>query len=394
MSPRDARARTLLPAVRRSPWQHVLIAVLGRMGLLGIALGALGVGGAAPTVAATIAFRQPVAPREQPVAAIIVAAARTSSAAVLDQHLGVGLAGGASALQREVAVPLPPILPPSPIDPQLIKNLFLTMAGEALQEVNAALRAPLDAWLASPLNVVSQTPPAGSYASGVVTVLWRVVRGAANALLVVVVVGGGLNVMLKDRIGAPYHEAAELLPRAAVGALLANTSLWLAQLAIDLNNGLCGLIGGASLPGWQQAGQPLQGIASAVAGLLYLITALFLILQMLMRLALIDVLIVVAPLALLCWTLPQTQGWGRRWSAAYTSAVFTQFVQIVALKLGAELFTDLTPASSAGEALLPSLVGIALLVLTMRLPGLLGLRGGSGGSGVLRYIAYQQLRGR
>ena len=37
---------------------------------------------------------------------------------------------------------------------------------------------------------------------------------------------------------------------------------------------------------------------------------------------------------------------------------------------------------------------IALLVLTMRLPGLLGLRGGGGGSGVLRYIAYQQLRGR
>ncbi len=116
---------------------------------------------------------------------------------------------------------------------------------------------------------------------------------------------------------------------------------------------------------------------------------------MLMRLALIDVLIVVAPLALLCWTLPQTQGWARRWSAAFSGAVFTQFLQIVALKLGAELFTDLTPAGGVDAALLPSLLGIAVLILTIRLPALLGRRGGGGGGGgVLRYVAYQQLRGR
>src|SRR4051812_16925593 len=202
--------------------------------------------------------------------------------------------------------------------------------------------------------------------------------------------------MLKDRVGAPYHEAAEVIPRALVGALLANASLWLVQLAIDFNNALCGLIAGTGLPGWQQAGGDVQDFATLVAALLYLVVALFLLLQMLMRLALIDVLIVVAPLALLCWTLPQTQGWARRWSAAFGGAVFTQFLQIVALKLGGELFTDLTPASGAGAALLPSILGIAVLILTMRLPSLLGLRGGGGGGGggVLRYIVYQQLRGR
>ncbi len=371
------RARRWLPWVgRRLP----TLALLG-MAIFGLLLPAMAAT-AAPTSVAPI-------PRD---------AARPAPPNVPDEPrstIGGGLAVGPVAIRQEVLLAAPPLLPPGLINPGLLKDLFVKLSLELLRDVAAALRGPLDAWLASPLNFVGQTPPLGSYDSPVVVGLWGTVRAAANALLVLVIVAGGLNVMLKDRIGAPYHEAAEIFPRAVVGAILANTSLWLAQLAIDFNNALCGLIGGASLPGWQQAGGDAQAFATVVAGLLYLVVALFLILQMLMRLALIDVLIVVAPLALLCWTLPQTQGWARRWSAAFTGAVFTQFVQIVALKLGAELFTDLTPAGGLDAALLPSLLGLAVLILTIRLPALLGLRGGGGGGGgVLRYVAYQQLRGR
>jgi hypothetical protein len=305
---------------------------------------------------------------------------------------GHGQVAGALATRRDVALATPPLLPPSPINPDLLKEIFRKLALEILGDIEAALRAPLDAWLASPLNFVSQTPPAGTYESTVVAGLWGVVRGAANAMLALVIVVAGLNVLLKDRLGAPYHEAAEVIPRAAAGAALANISLALAAMAIDFNNALCSLIGGASLPGWQQASPDLQNVASVVAGLLYLVTALFLILQMLMRLALIDVLIVVAPLALLCWVLPQTQGWARRWSSAFGGAVFTQFVQIVALKLGAEIFTDLTPATG-GAALLPSLLGIAVLVLTIRIPALLRGHDGGGG-GLVRLLVLQQLRRR
>lgn len=306
--------------------------------------------------------------------------------------LGHGQVSGALATRRDIVLAAPPLLPPSPINPQLLKEIFVKLALEILGDIEAALRAPLDAWLASPLNFVSQTPPAGTYESTVVTGLWRVVRGAADALLALVIVVAGLNVLLKDRLGAPYHEAAEVIPRAAAGAALANVSLQLAALAIDFNNALCSLIGGTSLPGWQQADPDLRNVATVVAGLLYLVTALFLILQMLMRLALIDVLIVVAPLALLCWVLPQTQGWARRWSSAFGGAVFTQFVQIVALKLGAELFTDLTPATG-GAALLPNLLGIAVLVLTIRIPALLRGHDGGGG-GLVRLLVLQQLRRR
>ena len=69
---------------------------------------------------------------------------------------------------------------------------------------------------------------------------------------------------------------------------------------------------------------------------------------MLMRLALIDVLLVAAPLGLLCWVLPQTQGWARLWSSTFFTAVFTQFVQVLALKLGG-VAADRAGADGAGR---------------------------------------------
>ena len=289
-------------------------------------------------------------------------------------------------------VPLPRIWPIGPINAGPIKELVVSLAKGALDDVNAALRVPLQDFLNDPLNVISQTPPEGSYDNRVVTDLWNVVRRAALALLGVIVTIGGLNVLLKDRIGAPYHEAAEFLARVPLGAALASASLWLVQLPIDLNNALCGLVGGTAMTAWLDAPAGVQTFASLIAGLLYLIFALCLLLQMVLRLALIDVLIVVAPLALVCWVLPQTQGWARQWTSTFTAAVFVQFVQVVTLKLGTALFVDLTPQSSVAGALLPSILGIATLVLTLRIPDIMRSAGG-GGFGIARLIVYTRVAG-
>src|SRR5262249_41222278 len=109
---------------------------------------------------------------------------------------------------------------------------------------------------------------------------------------------------------------------------------------------------------------------------------------MLMRLALIDVLLVIAPLGLLCWVLPQTQGWARLWSSTFFATVFTQFVQVVALKLGGSLLTELTPIVP-DAALLAVFLGVAVLVLTMKIPGLMRNHLGDG-MGFVRYVAYRQ----
>jgi hypothetical protein len=288
--------------------------------------------------------------------------------------------------------PALPLLPLAPLGPINLASIVEQVVLSFLRALADALRGSLTLVLTSPLNFVTQTPPSGSYDSATVTGLWNVVRAIANGALVLVAAWGGFNLMVREHIAAPYHEALELLPRLVLGALLVNTSLAWGQLLIDLNNALCGAVGQASLPAWQQAGGDMRAFADVVAGLLYLVTGLCLVLQMLMRLALVDVLLVVAPLALVCWVLPQTQGWARRWSSTFTATVFTQFVQVVALKLGASLFTDLAPATGLGDALLPSIVGIAVLVLTIKIPGLLRTHVGDG-LGLARFVVYQRVAG-
>jgi hypothetical protein len=102
-----------------------------------------------------------------------------------------------------------------------------------------------------------------------------------------------------------------------------------------------------------------------------------LLLQMLMRLAWIDVLLIVSPLAAACWVLPQTQGWAQSWNEQFTGAVFTQFVQVVALKLGGLLLVAVLRLEP-DVTWLSFLMGAATLWLTWRIPGL--MRAGAGGN--------------
>src|SRR5688572_3172261 len=68
-----------------------------------------------------------------------------------------------------------------------------------------------------------------------------------------------------------------------------------------------------------------------------------LLLQMPMHLALIDLLLVLAPLALLCWVLPQTKGWCRLSTSTFSGTVFTQLVQVATPKLDRLLLAELAP---------------------------------------------------
>jgi hypothetical protein len=160
------------------------------------------------------------------------------------------------------------------------------------------------------------------------------------------------------------------LPRLAVGAVLANTSLLWTGLAIETNNVAAAAVGRAPLPGWEQAGVLAHTWLDLTLGGIYLFVALLLLAQMLLRLALIDLLIVVSPLAMLLWVLPQTEGWARRWTGTFSAFVFAQFVQVVAIRLGSGLALQLSgPAPDTVVAGL--LVGITTLGLTLKVPSLL-----------------------
>ena len=281
---------------------------------------------------------------------------------------------------------------------ELLRDPNGWIAGSLVQAVVAllswlagVLRDALGRLCCESLNFITRTPPDLSYASPTVQGLWGVVRAIANAALALVALWAGLNLVVKDHLGAPYHEALEVFPRLVLGALLANTSLWWGRLAIDANNALCAALGQASLPAWESADQVDQAVVAVLAALIYLVMGLVLLLQQLARLALVDVLLVVAPLGLLCWVLPQTAGWARLWSSSFAAAVFTQFVQAVALKVGSSLIADFSvPAADA--AVISLFLGVAVLALTLKIPGLLHGRTGQGFD-LLRHYVYGRAAG-
>ena len=212
---------------------------------------------------------------------------------------------------------------------------------------------------------VTSTPPAVTYAAPAVQSLWNTVRLAADASLGLIVAYAGALIALGKARRSPYDEALALVPRVGLALALANASLWLGQQAIALNNALCAAVG-AGLPSFAPAAMASPTLADTLARLGYLVAGLLLVLQMLMRLGLVDVLLVLAPAGIVLYLLPGTRGWGEKWSALFVAAVFTQAIQVVALRLGTALL------AGSPDGLLGFVTGIAVLVLVLRIPAMVG----------------------
>jgi hypothetical protein len=109
-----------------------------------------------------------------------------------------------------------------------------------------------------------------------------------------------------------------------------------------------------------------------------------------MRLALVDALLVIGPLALLCWVLPQTFSWARLWFSTFFATVFVQSIQVLVLQLGTELIQQLPtllpsigsdPVGGGRVWLVTLLFGVAVLQLARKIPRLMpGYPGGGGGA--------------
>lgn len=220
-----------------------------------------------------------------------------------------------------------------------------------------------------------RTPEALSYRHTQVQQFAAASRALANGLLAVVTMVGGFNVLLRPYLGSTYQTAIEFLPRLLLGGILVNTAGSWVKLAIDVNNAACAFFGPGPPPSFDDTLARAMFPTGLIVGLIYVVMGLLLLLQQLMRLALVDVLFVLAPLAALCWILPQSQGWGRLWGSLFVGTVFAQCVQVLALRLGFNLATAIPATTAAG--LVQPLLGIAVLALALKIPGL--MRGGGGG---------------
>ena len=225
------------------------------------------------------------------------------------------------------------------------------------------------------IDFLLRTPEALSYRNDTVMQFATASQMLANGLLAVITLVGGFNVLLRPYLGSSYASALEVLPRLLLGAILINTARWWTQLAIDVNNAFSAVFGAGPPPNFADALARSMLPTELLIGLIYVVMGLLLVLQQLMRLTLVDTLLILAPLAALCWILPQTHGWGKLWGTLFVGTVFAQAVQVLALRLGFNLATGMPPATGAG--LIQPLLGIAVLAVVLKIPGL--MRGGGGG---------------
>ena len=241
-------------------------------------------------------------------------------------------------------------------------------------------------------DILTGTPPDLTYANDLVRQAWMVVWAITSGALVVILGWMGLTLIVSEHLGSRQAGWREMVPRLVLGLVAAASSLWWCALVLDVADAVSGFIA-VSLnvtPG-DLLRAPLNTFLTAVqAGsvgmaqilaLLYLVYGffvLYVIVQMVLRLALIDILLALAPIALGLWVLPHTAGWGRHWLRLFMTTVFQQAIQLIALALGFGFLNEFAAVSAfepVQDLIWKLLMSLAFIYMATRVPSLLGNAG-------------------
>lgn len=236
-----------------------------------------------------------------------------------------------------------------------------------------------------------------------------------DTVFVLVFVATGALTMLAGGNETARYQAKELLPRGVVGFVAAHFSQLGAGKLIELANALT-----VSLTGPDPTGDgALQAVKTDLAagreqtgGLLFVVCAAIIVFllaatacSLISRFAVALVLTAVAPLALMCHALPQTDPVARLWWRCYLGMLAVPVAQAVVLVCGQWMLLDPRamlpllglPTAEPG-AVLNLFVVMVLLWTTVRIPKLMrrlvttgGSRGGHAVGAVVRVVVVQQL---
>ncbi len=241
-------------------------------------------------------------------------------------------------------------------------------------------------------DIFTGTPAGLTYDHEIVRQAWTAVWIIASGALVVIIGWMGLSLIMGDHLGRAQAGWRELVPRLGLGLVAAASSLWWCALVIDVADAVSGFIAvELGVTAGDMLRSTLQTLLTAVAvgsvgmalllALLYLIYAffvLYLVVQMVLRLALIDILLALAPIALGLWILPHTAGWGRHWLRLFMTTVFQQAIQLVALALGIGFLNEYAAiggADAVQDLVWKLLMALAFIYLATRVPSMLGNAG-------------------
>ncbi len=285
------------------------------------------------------------------------------------------------------------------------------MMGQLIDWFSSALSGCLDLLLSIMGGTVLLVPNVTTLAAA--QQVWSQILGIVNVCYVIAIVAGAAIAMSYETVQVRYA-VKDLAPRLVFGLVAANFSFdWCQRifvLAQDLLDALAdGPLGGVDTAATvrEQVDGALHDQPAAAVLLMVIIAALvvFLLAALtfgwIVRVGVLLVLVVSAPLALACHGLPQIDAVAKLWWRSLFGTLGIQLLQALTLLTGIAVF--ITPSSPvaaqmhvSGAPILNLFVLLALLWSAVRIPSLMRryvLRGGGNtiGSYLVRVVLVQQL---
>jgi hypothetical protein len=348
-----------------------------------------------------------------PKAAAVLAAASTPTTTTVAP--GPGQAGQAPGIQ---VGPVGTTVPTTAVPGSGAQVGTGSQASPGLFDITGHIEAAIDSWfrdlvtaaLDPVLTLLGQsllaTPDVAS--QGRVGELWQMAAGIADAFLVLLVTAGGAIVMGHETFQT-RTALKDVLPRVVLAAVAVNASLSLAGLVISTADSLSQAVMGEGA-GPSQAAVVLRqlvlgalvdgGIFVVLVGGVVAVLAIVVLATYVVRLALVVLLVVAAPICLVCHALPQTEGLAQLWWRAFLGTLAVQVAQSLVLVTALRVFlatggpADLGIASTGG--LVDLLVSACLCWVLVKIPGWVsrfvfsGARGrGGAGRAVRDVVVYK-----
>ncbi|MDR7172906.1 hypothetical protein J2W56_006672 [Nocardia kruczakiae] len=314
--------------------------------------------------------------------------------------------------------PRTPVDPPSPVYPGTgtphdypsegdcgVTNI----SGCVAEAVDGVFRRLVTSALNPLLNLVSHTLLTTPDLTALphVRQLWDSSWQLVLALYVLVVMGAGVLLMVRETLQTRWSWR-ELAPRLVIGFVAGALSMALATGAIRFANALAEALSGngvdadsaaAALRQLTDSG-PTGGIFMLLLGVALVVILVVLMVAYVVRIAITVMLVIAAPLALMCHALPGFESIARWWWRSFGACLAIQVVQSLVLVTSLRVF--LTPGDWGffgpnSQGMVDQIIAIALMGILVKTPFWLlsVLRIGQGrtlaGSIVRSYITYKTL---
>jgi hypothetical protein len=313
------------------------------------------------------------------------------------------LAPPAATVPPDVAAAAPP--PRPPVGPGLFD-----LAGRIREAINGWFRDLVASALDPTLDLVGRSvlaTPDLTARGGRVRELWGTSAALANTGYVLLVVVGGLVLMAHESLQTRYA-VKDVAPRLVLGMVASNLSLLVVGHAIALTNAISAALLGQGVPP-EHVSATLEAVLAPPLDdpdLLLVLVALVVVLGLVLvgcyvvRVALLVLLVVAAPLALACHALPRTEELAQWWWRATAACLGVQVAQSLALITALRVFfqADRATVLGLGQArLVDLLVAVCLLWLLVRIPTWAGRMVFAGRPSTLvgvakSYLVYRLLR--